>query len=204
VVKLASIGLAAILVLGGGFYGYIMFMAADPAPAPPPVATKAPPPASPAAQPGPTPSGTLNAIAAAPINAVNKAKEAVAAGQARVDAGLDGGEPPATTGSPIADKVAATPKTVPTPTAVSPGLAATTELIAAPEATAAFRSFVANAKVSGAGVVQGTARAFINDRLTRGGEMVDIGLGIAFEGIDAEKRTLLFRDRSGATVSRKY
>jgi len=61
---------------------------------------------------------------------------------------------------------------------------------------------VANATVSG--VFQGSpSRALINGRLTHEGETIDEGLGVQFEGIDADKRLLMFKDSSGATVARK-
>ncbi len=86
---------------------------------------------------------------------------------------------------------------------MSAGVSATTEVDAAPEASPAFRSFVANAKVSG--VFQGTPpRAFINGRLVRAGETVDGGLGVEFNGLDADKKQLIFKDKAGATVFRKY
>ena len=66
-----------------------------------------------------------------------------------------------------------------------------------------FRAFVATVKISG--VFQGTnGRAFINGRLTRLGDLVDSQLGIRFEGIDAEKKLLIFKDASVATTARKY
>ena len=40
--------------------------------------------------------------------------------------------------------------------------------------------------------------------MSRSGETVDVGLGIIFEGVDPVKRHLLFKDKSGATVARKY
>ena len=82
-------------------------------------------------------------------------------------------------------------------------VATTDQVEAAPEANSAFRSYVANAKVSG--VFQGTpARAVINGKLTRAGETADPGLGIMFDSLDPEKRLLIFKDKSGATVSRRY
>jgi hypothetical protein len=93
-------------------------------------------------------------------------------------------------------KVAAT-------TALAPGVTTTTEVRASPEASQAFRSFVADAKVSG--VYQGSPpRAFINNRLIKVGQLVEEGLAISFEGIDAENRMLLFKDRTGARVSKQY
>jgi hypothetical protein len=38
----------------------------------------------------------------------------------------------------------------------------------------------------------------------RVGQMLDEGLEISFEGIDAENRVLNFVDRSGARVSKRY
>jgi hypothetical protein len=204
-VMMAGMGLAALLVLGGGFFAYTKFFKTEPPPAPPPVAKKAPPPtpkAAEPAQPGPTPSDTLNAAAKAPVNAVNKAQDVVAArnasDQAKADSILD----------PAAQKVAVAPKAAPTQkesttTSLGGGVTATTELEVAAEATPAFRGFVANAKVSG--VFQGSPpRAFINGKLTRAGEAVDSALGIVFDGIDAEKKLIMFKDRTGATVARKY
>jgi hypothetical protein len=102
-------------------------------------------------------------------------------------------------------KSAPTPaaRTATTTTNVSPNVAATTQVDAGAEAAPAFKAFVANAKVSG--VFQGSpSRAVINGRLTRLGEVVDPGLGIVFESVDSERRHLVFKDRSGATVSRRF
>ena len=172
-----------------------------------------PAPAAPAATPAPgTPAGTPNSIAHLPANAINKAKGAVearqASGQTQVDSAI--------TGDAIADKPAIAPPAgdvskAPAPrpaasarTSVTKGVSASTELEnAGIEASAEFRSFVANAKVSG--VFQGEpARAFINGRMVRTGEMVEANLGILFEGVDPVKRHLFFKDRSGALVTRKY
>lgn len=88
-------------------------------------------------------------------------------------------------------------------TSVAPGVTATTALEAAPEASAPFKTFVANAKITG--VFQGTpARMHINGRLVQEGDIVDQGLGIAFSSIDAARNLAYFKDASGATVARKY
>lgn len=146
-----------------------------------------------------------------PVNAINKAQGVVAAREASGQVGVDavvGSEGPA--GKPAASPSAGAGKTGPAAsrsstavTSVSAGVSATTEVDAAPEASPAFRSFVANAKVSG--VFQGTPpRAFINGRLVRAGETVDGGLGVEFNGLDADKKQLIFKDKAGATVFRKY
>lgn len=211
--RLALLALAAVLVLGGaGFYAWQTFLAAPPVPivvkkAPAPVIT---PKASPAATatpapntPAGTPSETLNKIAHAPANAIQKAQDAIAArresGQSRVDAAAAGLDLPDKPAVP-APGSAGTTMTTSGSRAVAPGVTASTELQAAAEASPAFKSFVANAKVSG--VV--ATRAIINGRLTRAGETIDAGQGITFEGYDSEKNQLLFKDRSGATVSRRY
>jgi hypothetical protein len=78
-----------------------------------------------------------------------------------------------------------------------------TEIQASEEASVAFRYLVTDAKVTG--VYQGSPpRALINGRLMRVGHMLDEGLAISFEGIDAENRVLNFVDRSGARVSKGY
>jgi hypothetical protein len=70
-------------------------------------------------------------------------------------------------------------------------------------ASEAFRSFVAEAKVTG--VNQATPPvAFVNGRLIRVDQLVDEGLSITFSGVDAENRLLLFKDRGGAVVSKRY
>jgi hypothetical protein len=157
-----------------------------------------------------TPSETLNQLAHVPVNAINKAKDAVAARRAseqtRVDAAADG-EDVARTGAGNPAEAAKTPapgaKTATVMTSLAPGLSASTRIEAAAEASAAFRSFVANAKVSG--VFQGDPpRAFINGRLARVGEVIEPALGIVFNGVDSRRTQLLFKDKTGATVARKY
>jgi hypothetical protein len=168
--------------------------AAAPAAAAP---TAAPPAAAPA-----TPSDTLNAVAQIPGAAVRKAQGAVearnAAGQSDVTALAD---KPAVADSATSSSAL---KSASAKTSVTRGVSASTEVqVASVEASPEFRSFVANAKVSG--VFQGNpARAMINGRLARTGDMIDPPLGIIFEGVDATKKQLLFKDKSGAVVARKY
>ena len=216
--------LVALLVLaGGGYFAYTHFMPASTPPAPvtkpAPAAQSAPVKKAPAAtppNPAPTPSDTLNQLAHAPKQAINKAQEAIdarrASGQSRVDSALVGEDAPE---KPLAEAQSAASKQAPRPAAsrpspvpatsskIAPGVAATAQVEAAAEATAPFRSFVANAKVSG--VFQGPpTRAMINGRLTRAGEIVDTTLGITFNGVDSTNRQLIFQDQSGGTVSRRF
>lgn len=88
------------------------------------------------------------------------------------------------------------------PTTLAPGVTANMPVPnngASPE----FRAWVANVKISG--VFQGAnSRAFINGQMTRVGDPVDSRLGIIFEGIDPEKKQIIFKDATGATATRKY
>ncbi|MDB6094923.1 MAG: hypothetical protein JWM32_2485 [Verrucomicrobia bacterium] len=89
-------------------------------------------------------------------------------------------------------------------TDLAPGVTVTTQAVEAEvEASQSFRTFVADAKISG--VFQGSpSRAFINGRLIRAGETVDAGLAIRFETVDPATKTIIFKDSSGASVSRRY
>src|ERR1017187_8329504 len=78
-----------------------------------------------------------------------------------------------------------------------------TPIDAAMAASAAFRAFVAGATIGG--VFQGApSRALINGTIVREGQVVDSGLGIAFERIDPGKKVIYFKDYTGAEVSKNY
>lgn len=228
------VGFLVVAVLGaGGYFAWTQFgpaLIAKLSPAAkqpvPPAATPPSPPAAAASTPAPTaapapaasaptPSETLNKLAQMPANAINKAQDAISArrasGQSRIDAASVGedvsgpnfGVPPAAAIKPATPAPAPAKAPATAMTTVAPGLSATTHVEAAPEATAAFRAFVTNAKVSG--VFQGNpARAVINGKLARAGDLVDEGLGVRFQGLDADRRNLVFKDQSGATVSRRF
>lgn len=214
--------LAAMLVLGGGgFFAWKKFLSAPP-PAPVVTKPKAPTPAvksapAPAAvtpanpapaQAGPaTPSETLNTVAHAPVNAINKAKGAVAArdasGQSKVEPVLSGGD--------IANKAAAPDGTKAAPasgrpgavTNLGPGLSASNTGEAGAELSPAFRAYVGNAKISS--VIGGPSpKATINGRVIRPGEVVDGSLGIVLDGVDPDGRQLMFKDKSGVVLIRRY
>ena len=163
------------------------------------------------ASPGLTPSDTLNKLAHAPAAAIDRAQDAIAArrasGQTRTDVALTGEDIPDKTkplpASTVKKSIPAVPPPAPTMTPVTPGLAASVQLEAGADASPEFRTFVANARVSG--VFQGAPpRAMINGKLTRVGETTEAGLGVIFAGLDTEKRHLIFKDRSGAIISRRY
>ncbi len=227
-------GVAALLVLGvGGYFAWTKLISPPPPP-PPPVVQKlksavvapvadAPIPTAPvtsslatkAAVAPLTPSDTMNALAKAPVNAINQAQGAVAAraasGQSRIDplaAGQDVPEKPAAgnsggvataKGDGLANKPAATASAT-----LARGVSATSsEVAAVAEASPAFRTFVANAKITG--VIQGSpAKIILNGRLARAGDVVESALGVVFESIDSEKKQLVFKDKAGAVVTRKY
>jgi hypothetical protein len=78
-----------------------------------------------------------------------------------------------------------------------------TRLDAALAASPDFRAFVANASIGG--VFQGKpSRALVNGVIVREGQVVDTGLAITFERIDATSKMIYFRDASGAEVSKNY
>ncbi len=84
-----------------------------------------------------------------------------------------------------------------------PVTATTTTGVIAGAADPAFRSWVTNVKING--VFQGSpARALINGRTVRAGQAVDDTLGITFDHLDTQTRMIVFRNRAGATVARRY
>lgn len=243
-VVLAVLGLVA---LGAGYFAYQNYFTSPPPPPLRPVPKKAttpapqapvvtPAPAQPSASvpvarstavvpaerksdnSGPTPSATLNALAAAPIKAVNRAKSVVAqrrdSDQVQVEKILDEAAPATRPAAP-APKQTETPvrpapiplklalDNVSTPRAVAPGVVAGTDVRATNEASVAFRSYIANAKIGG--VFQGQpTRVLINGRIVRPGDTVDEKLGITFIEVEAVDRLLVFKDGTDARVTRRY
>jgi hypothetical protein len=191
----------AVVVLIGAYFGYRKLKA-----------TFVPPPSAVVAAPKrpSTPSATLNEISEIPARAINKAKSTIAAVKenedGRVEAVTDGENPPGgrtprhTTPKPAVKP--ATPLT--STTQLAPGIQATTAASdVVGDASPAFRTWVAQARIGG--VFQGSpARALINKRTVSEGQMVDETLEITFVGLDLAARTIVFRDRTGVTVVRKY
>jgi hypothetical protein len=69
--------------------------------------------------------------------------------------------------------------------------------------TEALRVWVDEARITG--VVDGASpRAIINSRLVRPGDMVDAKLGIIFDGLDAERKKLIFRTASDWVAEKSY
>jgi hypothetical protein len=73
----------------------------------------------------------------------------------------------------------------------------------APRASAAF--FYSIVKLTVSGITQGKpARALINNRLAQEGDEINRQLGIVFLQLDAMNKQLVFRDATGALVTRSY
>jgi len=199
VLELGLFGFAGLLLVGGLYFGWKKFMA--PPPAPPPVVAKPAPEAPPAPAAPPPPTAPAPEPAGGLANTVARTEESLADREAIVvadaDAAIDAATRPAARPEP--ETTTATTEM----TSLSPGVSASVEISVASEASPAFRAFVANIKVSG--VFQGTpARALVDGRMVRQGEMVDPVIGVSFDSIDADKKLLIFKDRTGATVVRKY
>ena len=72
-----------------------------------------------------------------------------------------------------------------------------------PVASPAFRAWTDDARITG--VVSGASpRAIINGRLVRPGDVVDASTGIVFDGLDLERKTVVFRSREGAFTTKSY
>ena len=51
---------------------------------------------------------------------------------------------------------------------------------------------------------QSASTALINGKIARANQLVDEDLGITFSGIDAEKKLIIFKDKSGASANKRY
>ena len=71
-----------------------------------------------------------------------------------------------------------------------------------PPASVAFRAWAENLTVSAA---RGGAspRIFVGGTAYQTGDLINPQLGITFEGYNDETRTVIFRDKTGATVERR-
>ena len=72
-----------------------------------------------------------------------------------------------------------------------------------PAASARFVKYAEGLSVSG--VFQGSpARALVDGRLIRAGEVIEPRLGVSFVGVDAETKHLILQDTTGAQLRIKY
>ena len=207
---LIGIGAGGLLLLAaGGFFAWQSF--STPAAAPP--AAKGTPPKPAAATPAPTAPGTSPKtsttpapnLAHIPASAIDKANAAVAAHTNGVQATNEITTPATPSAAPTEP---ARPVVKPVPvgqgtvtTEIAPGVSTSSQITSAAEASPAVRAFVANLKISG--FVSGPSpRALINGRLVHVGETIDSNLGVTFDGVKGDQ--LIFKDRAGATVHRRY
>lgn len=201
-IALSVVGVA---IAVGAFFAWKHF--SNP-PAPPPTKAapaipKGPEPKNPASPPSssapvaavPSPVAPASSTASTPADTSNE-------GPVKID--LDHATPEVAPPSPAPASHTLSTTSVPGNTTLAPGVVAKTGVtITNSGASPEFRAFIANAKISG--VFQGeNARAFINGRVMRVGELVDAKLGITFDSIDAEHKQIVFKDRAGAIVTRKY
>ena len=205
---------AVVVVLLGA--AYFVFFPSEP---PPPVIIAQPRPKPPAPLAGAPaaanqPAGTLAAAkgpaVSLPGRMVEKAQGTVAKNDAALDAsdGVLDKRPPAGSapvGSAGKPAVPAVDNQVSATSAIAPGISATnSDVVATTSASPAFRTWAANAKISGVSVKDGVARALINGRTVRTGQVVDDTLGILFFSLDSDNGVIVFKDKTGVTVERKY
>jgi hypothetical protein len=70
-----------------------------------------------------------------------------------------------------------------------------------PTASLAFRAWVENLRVGG--VRAAAQKVFIGGTSYSVGDLVNPQLGITFEGYNAAKRTLIFKDKTGAILEKR-
>ncbi|MBS0663876.1 MAG: hypothetical protein JSR48_11480 [Verrucomicrobia bacterium] len=191
-IKLVLVGVGGVIV-SGVIIGVAISKFAEPEIRPPPRRPPAPAhaPKVVQAQPAATPAPSEPKVAAEPPAGAPSAEEPVAKDEAAK---------PAVQPKPKSGSVAPARVT----TDLEPGVKVTTDAVEAEvEASKEFTAFVASTKISG--VFQGSpSRAFINGRLVRAGEFVDQSLGIRFESVDPQAKTILFIDGTGAKVTKRY
>ena len=177
-------GIAALVVLGGGFVAYQKFTEVPPPPPRPKLAAKPVTPPAPTAK-----------------EIVEKAKEQAAAPVNEV-LGTDAAAKPA---APEVKPVAAKPAEPVAPVASAPLPVEEVKPAAPPPPpppSVAFRGWVENLKISG---VRGGAnpRVFVGKSSYQPGDLVNPQMGITFEGYNDTARMLTFKDKSGAKVERR-
>jgi hypothetical protein len=202
---------AGVLVLAGAAY---LFWPEPPPPPPPPLVIRPKPKPPVAADQAAKPAaGVEGGPASMAGKMVDKAQTTVAAREAGIDAssGLlekrPSGTPTATDAAGNAVKGAAPgdDNMDKTKASIAPGIMATTsDVVATTEASPAFRMWAANVKIGGVFPGRTPPRAFINSRAVDAGQIVDDALAIVFDSVDDDKKIIIFKDKSGAKVVRKY
>lgn len=159
--------------------------------------------ATPAATPGQAGGGTTAPADGSPAAVSSAAILALAEKNAPA---ATHSEPPASNPAPPAPRSSPQPAAPDSPDQLKlPGDIVITHAspAGAPRASAAFFYFIVKLNVSG--ITQGKpARALINNRLAYEGSEINRALGIVFAELDAANQLLVFRDQTGATVTRSY
>ena len=208
--------LLALLFVAAGVFGvlaYNLWFSDEPVPAPitatkpamPPApaasapvdSTPAPVPVAEAPTPVPAPPVVVDNPQSLPGQLVAKARDAVAAHDAALTK-------PA---NDVIDSAPSAPAPVPVtppadviPAPVAPPAPAEVQR---PEPSANFKAYVVNLKING--VFQGeNARAMLNGKMYRLGELIDPKLGIVFLRLEPEDKRIVFEDAKGAIMSRRY
>jgi hypothetical protein len=159
--------------------------------------------------PAPTPSGSgkpgpatdptaaeSQAVSKAALIAMNENLSEAPGSQAE---GSDGKEP-----KPRPAPREAAPVKPPAPVKLAGGIViASASPAGSPPASHAFLYWVVNLSISG--IHQGSPSRFLmNNRLVYEGQELNATLGITFDHLEFEKKLIVFRDKSGALVTRSY
>jgi hypothetical protein len=172
------LGLAVLLLIAGGYFGYRVIF---PKPVPAAVVVRPVHPA-PAHKPAPIPHPAQLARKLSVANAAVKAESAEL--KAVMQTGAPAAAKPAA--APLA-AVAAPPTPVTEPAAPSP----------------AFQAYVEGLIING--VFQGDPpRILVGGRLLRQGDVLDPTLGVVFVTVDPANGRVIFKDRTGATMTKRY
>lgn len=109
---------------------------------------------------------------------------------------------PSTTARPTKGKPPVAARNIPIDASAPPQESAV-DKPAAPPPSIAFRTFVANLRVSG--VFQGEpGRALLNGHTISVGEFADTNLGIRLIRLDSDRKILYFEDSAGSSMQRRY
>ncbi len=111
--------------------------------------------------------------------------------------------PPASAAKAAAAPVSPAEAPPPAVNALEHKAAVTAAVVAPPEPSPEFRAWVQAAKIAGLRTGD-SPRLLIAGAAFRTGDVLNHELGIAFAGYDTERRVLLFKDASGATVERRH
>ncbi|WP_438480375.1 hypothetical protein [Oleiharenicola lentus] len=175
------LALLLVVVAGGGYFAYTHFLA-EPAPEPLPPRKLA---ANPTTAQG---------------QAVAKVQDLTKQAEAQVNATVNEIMP-----DEAAKAAASNPATTPNAVSTAPSpnvIGATPPPAPAPVASIAFKGWVENLRI-GAVVGGTTPKVFIGSTAYVVGDLVNPQLGILFESYHLETRTLTFRDRTGARVTKR-